>query len=416
LSTANLASLSFVVAAVAAGAGYQGSIAARLGETEGVSVRCAVSQPDRIGLVGQRLTKGSVIATMTSAGRPERAGLERFEFTGVAMRVVPVKIVLYASDEATAECAAQAAFARLDELNAVLSDYDPASELRRLCDTSGEGVRVPVSGELWHVLTHAQALAKRTDGAFDVTVGPVVRLWRRARRRERMPSPERLEAARQVVGYRLIRLHPERQEVELLKPDMRLDLGGIAKGYAVDEALATVRKHGIDVALVDAGGDIRLGTPPPGRPGWLIGVAGLDPDGPPSRFLWLADRAIATSGDTRQYVVIDGTRYSHLVDPRTGLGLTDHSVVTVIARDGITADGLASAVSVLGPERGLKLTEETPHTAAFILRASGDEAGTAETYESSYWKEFPVARPKPNGRNARQPAGESNSNTERESR
>jgi len=164
---------------------------------------------------------------------------------------------------------------------------------------------------------------------------------------------------------------------------MRLDLGGIAKGYAADEALRVLRKSGINRALVDAGGDIALGNPPPEKPGWRIGIAPLEADGPPSQVLLLSRVAVATSGDTWQYVQIGSRRYSHLVDPRTGLGLTDHSSVTVIAPEGITADGLASAVSVLGPEKGLKLVEATPGTAAFIVRAP---EGKVQTYQSSRWK------------------------------
>ena len=322
--------------------------------------------------------------------RPDLLPPARFEFFEVEM-AVPIKMVIYAGDEATAEQAAAAAFGRIRQLNGILSDYDSESELRHLCDTSREGVPVPVSGELWQVLSHAQALSERTNGAFDVTVGHVVRLWRRARRRKALPPPDRLEAARGLVGYQWLRLDKDRRTVELLKPGMRLDLGGIAKGYVIDEALAVLREQGIARALVDAGGDIGLGDPPPDKPGWLIGVASLEPDSPPRRYLWLSKVAIATSGDTWQYVEIDGTRYSHLVDPRSGVGLTDHSTVTVIAKDGITADGLASAVSVLGPEEGLKLIDQTAGTAAFILRAP---EGSPETYESSRWKQFPAARPR----------------------
>jgi len=238
------------------------------------------------------------------------------------------------------------------------------------------------------VLTRAQLLSQRSGGAFDVTVGPVVRLWRRARRRREMPSAERLQAARVLVGYALVRLDPDRRAVELAKSGMRLDLGGIAKGYAADEALAMLRERGVGRALIDAGGDIRLGDPPPNRRGWLIGVAPLERDARPSRYLWLSRVAIATSGDTWQYVEIDGRRYSHLVDPRTGLGLTDHSSVTVIAPDCITADSLASAASVLGPDRGLKLIDETPGAAALIVRAPD---GTVEMHESCRWKGLPVA-------------------------
>jgi thiamine biosynthesis lipoprotein len=249
---------------------------------------------------------------------------------------------------------------------------------------------VTVSDDLWRVLKEAQDMAQKSGGAFDVTVGPVVRLWRRARIRRQLPSPERMKTARQKVGYKLIRLHPESQQVELLEPDMLLDLGGIAKGYAADEALAVLRKHGIRRALVDAGGDIVLGDPPPGRPAWRIGVAPLDDDAPPSQFLALANVAVATSGDAWQHVVIDGVRYSHIIDPRTGTGLTDHSSVTVVARDGITADALASAVSVLGPEKGIELVEKTCGAAAFIVRAP---EGKVQTYQSAAWKDLPKADP-----------------------
>ena len=163
---------------------------------------------------------------------------------------------------------------------------------------------------------------------------------------------------------------------------MQLDLGGIAKGYAVDEALAVLAAADVTRALVDAGGDMRLGDPPPGKPGWRIGVAPLEADGPPSRRLSLSGVAVASSGDAWQYIEIDGTRYSHIVDPRTGLALTDHSSVTVVAPDGITADALASAVSVLGPEQGLKLIDATPGTAALIVRAPH---GKVEMYRSRRW-------------------------------
>lgn len=345
-----------------------------------------------------------------AAGEPVPA---RFQFSRTEM-AVPIKLVLYAPDARAASRAAEAAFSRIRQLNGILSDYDPKSELRRLADAAlpsegdaprtsppSEGHRggppngaagkpVPVSDDLWRVLTHAQALSERSGGAFDVTVGPVVRLWRRARRQKELPAPQRLEAARRLVGYQFLRLDRRHQTVEFLRPGMRLDLGGIAKGYAVDEALAVLKKLGIARALVDAGGDIALGDPPPGKPGWRIGIAPLQADGPPSRMLLLSRVAIATSGDAWQYVEIGGRRYSHIVDPRTGLGLTDHSSVTVVAPSGMAADGLASAVSVLGPQQGLKLIEETPGAAALIVRAP---RGKVETYQSSRWKDLPVATP-----------------------
>lgn len=336
-----------------------------------------------------RLTALLVFGLGIPTNPPGELELSRFQFTRTEM-AVPFRIVFYAPDAETANAAAEAAFARVHQLDGIFSDYHPQSELRRLCNTAGEGRRVAVSQELWEVLLHAEGLAERTSGAFDVTVGPVVRLWRRARRRQQLPPPDRLDEYRRLVGYQLVRLDAENRSVELLSPGMRLDLGGIAKGYAIDEALAVLRKHGITRALVDGGGDIRLGGPPPDKPGWLIGIAPPEPEAAASRYLWLSELAIASSGDTWQYVEIDGRRYSHLVDPRTGMALTDHSSVTVIAPDGITADGLASAVSVLGPEKGLELIEDTPHAAALIVRAP---QGSVETYESCRWKRFPVALP-----------------------
>ncbi|MEX0717607.1 MAG: FAD:protein FMN transferase [Planctomycetaceae bacterium] len=309
----------------------------------------------------------------------EGTRLQRFEYRQPHMGVAFV-IRLYAADEAAAKRAADAAYARVAELNDILSDYDPESELMRLCRDSAPGKPIEVSAELAFVLSRSLAMSRRTDGAFDVTIGPVVRLWRHARRRREMPNAELLAEARALVGWKSVRLDERARTVELLKPEMRLDLGGIAKGYAADEALRLLREHGIDRALIDAGGDIVMGDAPPGRAGWRIGIAPLDqPEGAPSRHLVLANQSVATSGDAFQHVEIAGTRYSHIVDPKTGLGLTTHSSVTVVASTGIEADALASAVSVLGPKKGIALVEETPKAAALVVQV---EEGTPQTFES----------------------------------
>jgi thiamine biosynthesis lipoprotein len=300
---------------------------------------------------------------------------------------VGIRVVVYAPDEAKAKQATDAAFARIHELNGIMSDYDPRSELMRLCARSKPGNAVAVGGDLWRVLFRAQRVAEQSDGAFDVTVGPVVHLWRRARRRRELPSPERLAEARKLVGYRLVRLIPEGHKVELLKPGMLLDLGGIAKGDACDQALAVLEKQGFRRAMIEAGGDAVLGDPPPGKPGWIVGVCSPTTDSPPARYLALARVAVDTSGDAFQYVEIGGRRYSHIVDPRTGMGLTDGSKVTVVAPNGLTGDPLTKVVAVLGPQRGLKVIEETPGAAAWLLRAP---AGKVETFESSRWKDLPT--------------------------
>lgn len=309
--------------------------------------------------------------------------LQRFVYEKAEMGL-PFRITLYAPDETAAKSATDAAFARIAQLNSVFSDYDPDSELSRLSRTSGEGRFVPVTTDLWHVLERAQALAQRTDGAFDITVGPLVNLWRRARRKQELPTGELVAEMKARVGWKNLVLDPKTKSAKLLVPDMRLDVAAIAKGYAIDAAVKVLRERGIASCLVTGSGDMMAGDPPPGQPGWKIEVPPLDvPDAPPAEVVLLGNSAIATSGDLIQRVEIGGERYSHIVDPHTGIGLTDHSLVTILGPDCTTADGIGTSVSALGPERGLKLVEETPGIAARVVRKPGEKL---ELHYSSRWK------------------------------
>src|SRR6266481_2988976 len=330
--------------------------------------------------------------------RSENSTVQRFEYQQPQMGV-PFRIVLYAPDPTAASSASAVSFQRIKQLNDVMSDYDTDSELSRLSRASGQGREVPVSADLWRVLQRAQALAERSGGAFHVTVGPLVNLWRKARREHKMPDAIRLAQARQAVGYRHVRLDAERQAVELLVPDMRLDLGGIAKGYAVGEALRTLGRLGITRALVEGGGDVGVSAAPPDKKGWRFELAPLDvTNAPPAKFLLLKHQAISTSGDLNQRLEIDGKRYSHIVDPRTGIGLTDHSLVSVIAPDSITADSLTKVASVIGPEKAMRFIEDTPRVAARIMRNPLEDL---EVYESKRFKRFyeKVQRPSSKNRN-----------------
>ena len=283
---------------------------------------------------------------------------------------VPFRMVLYATNQAHARAASDAAFARIRELNDKLSDYDLESELSQLSRSSGRPVKV--SDDLWHVLAAAQDWARKSDGALDVTVGPVVNLWRHARRLQQFPRADRLAEARARVGYTNLVLDPKRKTALLSVPEMRLDLGGIAKGFAADEALKILRMHGVRSALVAAAGDIALGDAPPEQRGWKVEIPSLDvTNAPPARFVTVANAGVSTAGDVFQRLELNGVRYSHIVDPRTGIGLTDHSLVTVIARDAMTSDALETAVSVLGPEKGLQIIKKTPRTAVRIMRKPG---------------------------------------------
>jgi thiamine biosynthesis lipoprotein len=299
---------------------------------------------------------------------------ERFEFESKHMGTT-FRIALYAIDKATAKKAVDAAFARVAELDGIMSDYKKDSELMLLCKkfATEVGEPVKVGDDLFFVLQKAEELSKKSDGAFDVTVGPVVQLWRLARRTQQLPEPKEFAAAREKVGYKKVKLDAAKKTVQLLTPGMQLDLGGIAKGYAADEALKLLReKFGIKQALVAAYGDITCGDPPPGKDGWVVDIAPIA-KGQKPRTLKLANAAVSTSGDLEQFVEIGGVRYSHVLDPKTGLGLTGRRSVTVIAPSGITADSMTKAVSVLPPEQGLKLVEDTPGAAAYIVVLDKDE-------------------------------------------
>jgi FAD:protein FMN transferase len=255
---------------------------------------------------------------------------ERFERVEPHMGTL-VRITIYARDDR----AMQFAFARIAELDQELSDYKKDSELNVVCRTAYDHP-VRVSRDLYRVLNAAQKLAMRSDGAFDVTIGPVTHLWREGKLADRETMTR--------VGWRHLAL--DHGLVSLKIAGMQLDLGGIAKGFAADEALEVLRAHGVKSALVAVSGDIAMGDAPPGKKGWTVRAE------PGGREFVLKNAAISTSGDTEQFLERGGVRYSHIIDPKTGLGLTSRIAVTVIARRGLDADPLATAVSVMGDERG----------------------------------------------------------------
>ncbi|HUG54947.1 MAG TPA: FAD:protein FMN transferase [Vicinamibacteria bacterium] len=325
------------------------------------------------------------MAALASASGP---GPGRYEYAQPHMGTT-FRIVLHASGEDEGRRAAEAAFARVAALEAALSDYRADSELMALCRRAG-GPPVEVGPDLFRVLSSAQRWAERSAGAFDATAFPVVHLWRRARRIGQEPDPGELARARSLVGHAKLSLDAAAGTARLSEPGMCVDLGGIAKGFAADEAQAVLRGHGITSALVAAGGEVAVSGAPSGRTSWTVGVALpaalRDPDEPP---LALRHAAVSTSGDAEQFVVLDGVRYSHIVDPRAGSPLTGRSAVAVVAPRGETADALATAVSVLGPEAGLALVEATDGAAAWIAQET--PAGVRR-FRSRAWPAYEAAR------------------------
>lgn len=281
---------------------------------------------------------------------------------------IDARLVVYAPDREAAETACESAFERIAALEAVMSDYRPDSELLRLCAKAG-GERVPVSLDLYKVLWRAQTISRQSEGAFDVTVGPLVQLWRAARKAKKLPPAEEIKRACELVGWKKMRLG--NRVVQLATPGMRLDLGGIGKGYAADEALKVLRANGISSALIEMGGDIVLGDAPPASKGWIIEVPNAG-----DKELLLQNAAISTSGDTEQYVEIDNVRYSHVVDPTTGKGLTQRVQATVIAKDGLTSDPLSTTLTILPAARREKFVRQYPGIRTFI-KVAADEPKTS---------------------------------------
>lgn len=271
----------------------------------------------------------------------------------------PFNLIFYAGDSAMAAQLAKASYHLVDSLNAIFSDYMEKSELSRLSRTAGSGQTVAVSPLLYEVLLSSKKAAQKSKGAFDVTIGPLSRLWRHARREKIFPVPEAVVAAKKKTGMQHLVIDTVAKTVLLLQPHMQLDLGGIAKGYVAQKVISFLHHNGIMSALADAGGDMACSNPPPGNVGWTVGInlPGSTTELLPQT-IEISNSAIATSGDLYQFIDHKGKRYSHIIDPRTGYGVPFQRNVTILAPDGATADWLATACSILSLQQCKKLVRQ----------------------------------------------------------
>lgn len=297
------------------------------------------------------------------------------------------QVTATAENKAIARKAIQAAWEALEKVYQTMNDRDPESELSRL-NNSASGQEVVVSSDLFAVLCASQQYSRLTDGAFDITVGPEAALWRRMEKIGKAPAAEEIAEARKKVGYEKMVLNPSRQSVRFEVEGMRLDLGGIAKGYAVDLAIAAMQEQGAKGGMVDVGGNIRcFGTPPPPAKNWIVGI-----QNPRSESLIgkvrLDNFAVATSGDYRRFAQINEKRYSHILNPATGESIEGLISVTVLAASAMETDALSTAVSVLGKEKGLALIESLPEAEAILIAAEKPEelilSSGAEMYLADY--------------------------------
>lgn len=297
-------------------------------------------------------------------------------------------VTVFTETLAEAETVITAALNEVTRLEKVLSDYQPNSELCQLSALAPTKVPKQVSKDLWEVLVQAVAWRDRSRGAFDPTVGVLTDLWRKARQTGQMPSAKERFAVLHSAGPETLKLNNARR-VSLLEPDMRLDLGGIGMGFAIDQALQVVKNNGVSTAMIDASGDIGVIGKPPHSDGWRIEIDALGQKSNKNnrtfknRFvITLEDASVTTSGDAFQAIEIGGTRYSHIVDPRTGLGVIGSTGVTVIASDATTADAVATTLSVLGPDVGCQFVDKIEGCAARFI---WEEDGQFRVLTTSKW-------------------------------
>lgn len=290
--------------------------------------------------------------------RYTHADEQRFTFTQPSMGAV-FQIMLYAPDEAVAQKAADAAFRRIEQINQLASDYLPESELSH-CNRAPFNTPIPISVDLFQLISDAQKVSRITSGAFDITATYAIQQWRRSKRKQRLPSAEETAKAIAMTDWKAIVLDATAQTLIKTKDGLLLDLGGIGKGYAADAALRVIKEHGIKRALIAGSGDLAIGDAPPGRAGWDVALRTFEKTEGGGRLLHvsLSNCGCSTSGDLHQYLELAGKRYSHIVNPKTGLGLTNRIACTVIANDATTSDAMATALCVLGGENGLKKVEE----------------------------------------------------------
>lgn len=279
-----------------------------------------------------------------------------------------VEITVAHENEAAARKAIAAAFAEFERIENLLSTYRPDSEIGALNNSGGK--MVSLSGETAALLRLARELGEVSHGAFDVTIGPVMDLWR-FDEGGRIPDDAELADAAARVDYRFLEVAEEGATARLLRPGMKVDLGAVGKGYAVDRAAEVLLSSGVSSAIIDAGGDLRLLGGKPGKGTWRIGI--LHPRRPGKLLLSLdlAETSVVTSGDYERFFAADGERYHHLLDPATGRPARGCQSVTVIAPSAAMADALATAAFIKGAEEGIDFLRRLEGVEGIIVAADG---------------------------------------------
>ena len=291
--------------------------------------------------------------------------LEPHEYVEMVM-ASPVIIRVYASSESTARRAVRAAYDRMHALESTLSDWMQDSESNRLEAAAPEAMQI--SDDLRDAIMVSRALSKDTDGMFNPTIGPLVELWRRTRRSGLMPEDEEIRLARSRVDLDSIEL--EANTARITRPDVELDFGAIGKGIALDAASRILDEYGLNRHLINFDGEILVGDAPAEKPSWQITI--LPTETEETLFIDAVRASVATSGGVNQFFEIDGTRYSHIIDPSTGIGTSCARQVTVICDLATHADALATVGCIVPATRFKEILETRfQGTSAVIIENDG---------------------------------------------
>jgi thiamine biosynthesis lipoprotein len=283
------------------------------------------------------------------------------------------RIIVVARDTDTGARCVEAGLAEIRKVDELMSDYKEDSEITQINKRAARRA-VKVSETTYDVIQKSVEFSKLTDGAFDITVGPLVDLFHKTQEEHLAPTPEQIAQAKEKVGFEKLIMDDKNRTIRFTVDGMRLDLGGIAKGYGADKAIEAAWRCGAIGVMVNIGGDVRcFGEPPEGRDHWRIGLQ--DPNsavegvngGGLVLTLSVKNVAVATSGDYEQFVIIEGKRYSHIMNRKTGKSVEGLSSVTIIADNATDADALATSVSVMGPEKGIALIEKLPNIEAILM-------------------------------------------------
>lgn len=298
----------------------------------------------------------------------------------------PFEIIFYADNDASAKQISDEAFALVDSLVFIFSDYIDSSELNKLSASAGKHMPVKVSPAMLELLLLSKDAFEKSKGSFDITIGPLSLLWRKARKQQVFPGEDPVKKALQHTGFNNITIDSSNMLVELQQPGMRLDAGGIAQGYIAQKVINFLSGKNIGSALVNASGDIVASAAPPASNGWKIGInRPEEKEALLKVHLVIANMAVTTSGDVYQFIEHDGKRYSHIIDPRSGYGITTQKNVTVIAADGTVADWLTKACSILPVRRAKKLATSL-HAALLVNQLKGKRI---VSYTNKLYRAFP---------------------------